>query len=101
MQDLFHGKKVKELEVDDLNIIRANHIERFLSYVSSYIDEDNNQVSNGDRSKARKLSSIKSFFKYFYNHDLIRENVSSKVEMPKLHEKPIIRLETDEVVKLL
>ena len=65
MQDLFHGKKVKELEVDDLNIIRANHIERFLSYVSSYIDEDNNQVSNGDRSKARKLSSIKSFFKYY------------------------------------
>lgn len=99
--DLFDGKKVRQLTVSDLNKIRANHIERFLSYLSSYVDEQNNQVSNGERSKARKLSSIKSFFKYFYNHDRINENVSSKVEMPKLHEKPIIKLEADEVVKLL
>lgn len=99
--DLFDGKKVRQLTVSDLNKIRANHIERFLSYLSSYVDEQNNQVSNGERSKARKLSSIKSFFKYFYNHDKINENVSSKVEMPKLHDKPIIKLEADEVVKLL
>lgn len=101
MQNLFNGKKVKELCVDDLNKIRPNHIERFLSYLSSYVDDVNNNITNGDRGKARKLSSIKSFFKYFYNHDLIKENVSSKVEMPKVHEKPIIRLEADEVVRLL
>ena len=101
MLDLFHGKKVKELVVTDLNIIRAKHIERFLSYLSSYVDTENNHITNGEQSKARKLSSIKSFFKYFYNRDFINENVTSKVEMPKLHEKPIIRLETDEVVKLL
>ena len=101
MLDLFEGKSIKQLVVTDLNKVRATHIERFLSYLSSYIDEENNQISNGERSKARKLSSIKSFFKYFYNRDYINENVTSKVEMPKLHEKPIIRLETDEVVKLL
>lgn len=101
MQDLFNGKKVSELVVNDLNIVRAKHIEHFLSYISSYVDEENNSISNGDRSKARKLSSIKSLFKYFYNRDYINENVASKVEMPKLHDKPIIRLETDEVVKLL
>lgn len=101
MLNLFDGKKVKDLKVEDLNIIRAKHIERFLSYLSSYVDAENNQISNGEHSKARKLSSIKSFFKYFYNHDLINENVTSKVEMPKIHDKPIIRLETDEVVKLL
>jgi len=101
MLDLFQGKKVKELVVTDLNLVKAKHIERFLSYLSSYVDDENNRITNGDQSKARKLSSIKSFFKYFYNRDYINENVTSKVEMPKLHEKPIIRLETDEVVKLL
>ena len=101
MLDLFDGKSIKQLVVTDLNKIRANHIERFMSYLSSYFDEQNNQISNGEQSKARKLSSIKSFFKYFYNRDYINENVTSKVEMPKLHDKPIIKLETDEVVKLL
>ena len=99
--DLFKGKKVKELVVTDLNLVRAKHIEHFLSYVSSYVDEENNSIKNGEHSKARKLSSIKSMFRYFYNRDFINENVTSKVEMPKLHEKPIVRLETDEVVKLL
>lgn len=101
MLDLFAGKSVKQLKVEDLNTVKAKHIERFLSYLSSYVDDENNQVSNGDHSKARKLSSIKSFFKYYYNHDLINENVTQKVVMPKIHDKPIIRLETDEVVRLL
>ncbi len=101
VQNLFDGKTVKQLVVTDLNKVKASHIERFLSYLSSYTDDENKSIQNGEQSKSRKLSTIKSFFKYYYNHDLINENVSSKVDMPKLHDKPIIRLEADEVVKLL
>ena len=36
-----------------------------------------------------------------YNKDLIDGNVASKVDMPKLHEKPIIRLEQQEVFDIL
>lgn len=92
---------IKNISLDELNLVRANHIERFLSFLSSYETENKKSVQNGDSSKARKLSAIKSFFKYLYNRDMINENVSSKVEMPKIHEKPIIRLEADEVARLL
>lgn len=99
---LFGKKILKNITLGDIDLIKVVHIERYLSYVSSYIDPDTNKsIQNGEYSKARKLSSIKSFFKYLYNRDLIRENVSSKVLVPKLHDKPIIRLESDEVVRLL
>ena len=98
--NVFRGKKVNQLVVSDLENVKANHIERFLSFVTNY-EDGNNVHTNGARGKARKLSAIKTFFKYYFKHDEISSNNSEKVEMPKLLEKPIIRLEADEVVKLL
>ena len=34
-----------------------------------------------------------SFFKYYFRREMISVDLASKIEMPKLHEKPIIRLE--------
>ena len=97
---VFGGKKINELELSDLDRIKTNHIERFLSFITNY-EDGNTLYTNSERGKARKLSAIKSFFKYFFKRDEISFNSASKVDMPKLHEKPIIRLEADEVVKLL
>ena len=58
-------------------------------------------ISNGERGKARKLSSVRAFYKYLYKKGRISSNPASLVDAPKLHEKAIIRLEPDEVVKLL
>ena len=90
-----------DIEVEDLNNVKSNHIERFLSYVSSYENEEGKQHINTERGKARKLASVRSMFKYFYRHNLINEDVASKVPTPKLHQKSIIRLETDEVAKFI
>ena len=49
---------------------------------------------------ARKLSSLRAFFKYLYTHDMIRENVTEKVVMPKIRKKPIIFLERDEINRM-
>ena len=97
--DIF-DKDLRELEPADLNLISAQTIENFLSYLS-YYEYDNKKYSNGEQGKSRKLSTIKTFFAYFYNKELINENVTQKVKMPKLHDKPIIKLETDEITKLL
>ncbi len=40
-------------------------------------------------------------FKYFFNKEYLPTNVSAKITMPKIHEKEIIRLESDEVVDIL
>ena len=57
--------------------------------------------SNNNKGKARKLSTLRSFFKYLYKKRIIETNPAVLVDMPKVHEKPIIRLEVDEVANLL
>ena len=49
----------------------------------------------------RKIASLKSFYNYFYRHERIKNNPAALVQLPKLHEKEIIRLEVDEVASLL
>ncbi len=96
----FRGKNVKDLTIEDLSRVTQTHIEMFLSYLKIY-KQDGKYVKNGECSISRKLSSIRSMLKYFYNKNSIPSNVASKVQTPKLHEKPITRLEVDEVVKIL
>ncbi|MDR3186485.1 MAG: tyrosine-type recombinase/integrase [Christensenellaceae bacterium] len=90
----------KSLSLDDLKKVTSIEIEHYLSYLSCYSKNGKTQ-SNKAQSKSRKLSSIRAFFKYLYEKDLLPQNVASKVAVPKLHDKPIIRLESSEVVKLL
>ena len=85
----------------DINNVKSRDIEQFLSYLSYYNGENNKVSQNQERGKARKLASLRSFFKYLFNHDHIESNVVSKIETPKLHNKEIIRLEQNEVAKML
>ena len=56
---------------------------------------------NDERGKARKLASLRSFYNYYFQKELIQTNPPSLIPMPKLHEKEIIRLDADEVAILL
>ena len=96
----FNCKQIKNLTYDDLANISTTHIEYYLNYLSTYNMNDK-QLSNGATAKARKLSAIRSLLNYFYRKDKIPANVSTKIDNPKLREKEIIRLEIDEIVKLL
>lgn len=93
-------KKPNMITLNDLNTIKSSDLENYLSYLSFYTFEGKN-YNNNEKGKARKLASLRSFFKYFYNKDLLQSNVSSKIETPKQHQKDIIRLETDEVAKII
>ena len=94
------NKSVLDITLEDLNAIKARDVERFLSYIS-YYEKDGKVFVNQERGKARKLSALRSFFKFLFNSDLISANVITKISTPKIHQKEIIRLEVDEVVKLL
>ncbi len=97
----FVVKKPKaEITLDDLEEIQARNIENYLSYIS-YYEINDKMEKNGERGKARKLASVRSFFKYLFNHDLLSKDVASKIQTPKLHNKEIIRLEQDEVQRML
>lgn len=94
------NKPVESINLEDIDKIKSRHIEQFLSYLS-YYDKDGKENKNGEKGKARKLAAVRSLFKYLFNHDMISSNVASKVETPKLHSKEIIRLEQNEVEKLM
>lgn len=94
---VFKNKKVTEIELSDLSELDASDIEFFLSYLSHYSINGKYERCT-ETGKARKLSTIRAFFKYFFNKNLLPSNTPSKVSMPKIHEKEIVRLETNEKV---
>ena len=92
--------KQTEITYDHLNKVTADDISSFLSYLS-YYNYNGKNYKNGEKGKARKLASIRNLFKYLFNKDKITANTASKVNTPKIHQKDILRLEVDEVVKLI
>lgn len=96
----FRGRDVKDFTLDDLNQVTSNDIEYFLGFLSHYNYDGKIHTCN-DRAKARKLSSVRAMFKYFFNKGYISVDNSAKVATPKLHEKPIIRLDSDEVYNII
>lgn len=96
----FRGKAVREITLEDLETVTETDIEIFLSYLSHYRYGDK-RLSCNEHAKARKLSTVRSLFKYFFNKGLIEVNNTAKVSTPKIHEKEIIRLEGDEISSII
>ncbi len=96
----FRGKAVRDLTLEDLELVTEMDLEIFLSYLSNY-KFGGKRLACDERAKARKLSTVRSLFKYFFNKGLIEVNITTKVATPKLHEKEIIRLDGDEVSAIL
>lgn len=96
----FYGKKVADLTLDDLNKVTSTHLEMFMDYLTVY-KVGKKTYRNGLKGKGRKLSSVRALLKYFFKKEKINNNVGTKVDTPKYRDSEIIRLEVDEVVKLL
>ena len=92
--------KPTDITEELLNKVTSQDITSYLSYLSYYTFNGKN-CKNGEKGKARKLSSIRSLFKYLFNKEKISSNVASKVATPKIHSKDILRLEVDEVGRLI
>ena len=95
------GKCILELTLADLDRISVTEIEMYLAHVSYYMDEEHREIINQDRAKARKLSTLRAFYKYFCKKEKLKNNPPSLVDLPTIREKAIIRLEPNEVADLL
>ena len=84
----------------ELANVTARDIHMYLEYLSLYYKDDE-AVTNAELGKMRKLSSLRSFYHYLFKNALINSDITLLVDMPKRHSKPIIRLEVDEVARLL
>ena len=98
----FKEKTMSDITVDVLDQIQAVDIEEYQEYLKVYDSaEDNRLQTNGERGLKRKLSALRSFYTYYYKRERIKTNPTLLVDMPKLHEKEIIRLDVDETAELL
>ncbi len=92
--------EIPDFKIDILEKICRTDIEEYLENVTLY-EKDGRTVVNGERGKARKLSALRSMYKYFFETEKVSKNTAELVNPPKIHEKEIIRLDADEVAKLL
>ncbi|NCB91482.1 MAG: integrase [Clostridia bacterium] len=97
----FHDHSTSDFSVDILDKVQALDIEEYMEYLKLYHDEEDSYVTNGERGLKRKISALRSFYAYFFRHEMIKTNPTVLIDMPKIHEKAIIRLDTDEVAMLL
>jgi site-specific recombinase XerD len=91
---------ITKLPLSLLNELTRQDIEEYLEYMSLY-QKDGRDIVNAERGKSRKLATLRSFYNYFYQSELIQNNPAALVPLPKLHDKEIIRLEPNEVAILL
>lgn len=94
------GKTVDDLTVNILDQLEAVDIEEYQEYLKVY-NNDDKTLTNGERGLKRKMSALRSFYAYYFKRELIRTNPTLLVDMPKLHDKEIIRLDADETAELL
>ncbi len=92
--------EISQYPLSLLDQLQKEDIEEYLEYLT-YYEKDGRVITNDERGKARKLSALKSLYRYFYCSELIEKDVAALVRTPKQHEKAIIRLEPDEVALLL
>lgn len=95
----------KKMEITDypmslLDQITRMDIVEYMEYLTYYV-KDGKEITNDERGKSRKLASLRSFYHFYFENELIEKNPAALVPLPKKHEKEIIRLEPNEVAILL
>lgn len=94
----FHGKELTGLGIVDLEQLEIFHIELYVDFLAKGLKTN---IRNGERAIMRKLSCLRAFFKYFFKKGELKINIMPNVDLPKLRDKPIVRLDGNEVAKIL
>ena len=98
---VFSKMERMDFTLDHLDQITVPDLEEYMEYLKYRFNEHNQEIVNKERGIMRKISSLKSFYNYFFRTEKLKTNPAALVQLPKLHEKEIIRLDIDEVALLL
>ena len=105
-QPAFAGVDPRLITTQQIGQITARQLRDFQDYLTQYVKQGDDQnsetvINNHELGIMRKLCAVRSFFEYLFSNEKIPANIATLVPLPKLHEKPILYLEKDEVEKLL
>ena len=94
------GEEFSKISIDRVDLdfcknVKPSDIYSFFNYTVEYRD-------NKARARARKLSSIKAFFKFLFTRKMISENPAADIESPSIGKKTLPKyLTVDESLSLL
>lgn len=105
----FSGKPIAEFTLEDIRLVTKQDLERYARYLSLYVKNEasddgqmaSKEMTNHEYGIKRKYASMRAFYKYLFADGLIDSNLAALVPLPKLHERAIIRLDVDEVARIL
>jgi len=91
---------IDQFKARDLEKLEPVDIEEYLSFLT-YYEKDGQVFQNHAEGKARKLATLNTFFGYFHKKEMIQKNAPSVVDVPRIKEKNIIRMDANEVAQLI
>lgn len=97
---IYKNYTMDQFQVQDLERLEPVDIEEYMEYLKVY-QHNQELLTNGEKGLSRKMSALRSFYNYYFKRQAISKNPTLLVNMPKLHDKAIIRLDADEVAMLL
>lgn len=92
---------IKNITLDFIEELRPQDLQEYLQDIEIY-EQNGTAYANGECGKARKIASLRSFYKYYYSMGLIKNNPSSIISSPKMHKKNVVhmdRSESDDLIK--
>ena len=97
---IYKDKELKDIPISLFEELTPMDIEEYL-YDISYYEKGGKEYENQSASKQRKLATLRSFYKYYHKNNLINNNPAASAENPKVEEKDIIAMNSDEVRSFL
>ena len=101
LNPLYKNYSCSDFTLEDVAAVTPQDIEEYMEYLKYRPDEDDGEIANKESAIKRKISSLKSFYNYLYEKEMIDKNPAALVKLPKIHSKEIIRLDYNEVAELL
>ena len=105
--DLTSAKNISDIKLTDFNKIKATDVNLFMDYCRRYTVEKDDSIvvyENGNKTLARKKSSLSVMFKQLYRDELMKTNITDgfdPIRVPKAGEREIKALQDDEVMVML
>ena len=92
---------MESITLDVLSGLKIIDFEKYMEWLKCWTSDSGKENSNGEKAIARKLATLKTFYKYFQQNERITLNPASLVQPPKLHEKEIKFLDADDISKII
>ncbi len=96
-----HFVEVNDISLEYIENLSIEAFEDYMQYLKYKVKDGSIKLINTNSGISRKISTLKSFYNYMIKTQRINHNSTLYINLPKIYPKEIIRLEPDEIVRLL